>query len=79
MAVKGAARVNRDASKSHRGGGRAGKRNWFQEKESAPPERRLGFTGEFGVAASSDDAGSQLFALIGDVNLLFFPISRPYL
>lgn len=34
---------------NHTGAGvRAGKQNWFQEKESAPPERQLGFTGESG-------------------------------
>ena len=70
MAVRGAARVTgvpANASESHRAGVRAGKRNWLQEKERAPPERQLGFAGESGLAASSDGAGSQLFALVGDM------------
>jgi hypothetical protein len=53
---------------NHTGAGvRAVKRNWFQEKGSAPPERQFGFTGESGLAASSDGAGSQLFAFVRDI------------
>src|SRR6516225_4335827 len=68
MAVWGAARVSRGASESHRGGCRAGKAKLVSGKRgSAPHERQLGFTGESGLAASSDSAGSQLFALVGDM------------
>src|SRR5215831_4110932 len=67
MAVRGAPELA-GVPTNHTGAGvRAGKRNWFQEKESAPRERQLGFTVESDLAASSGGAGSQLFALVGDM------------
>src|SRR5215471_3555400 len=66
MAVRGAPELA-GVPANHTGAGVRRESDWFQEKESALHGRQLGFTVESGLAASSDGAGSALFALVGDI------------